>query len=362
MQELKPEAVEKPAQRLIRLRNVAPSLMAWWLDPAHQEKPLVYKPYRSSGVGSMAEPRIVVESLSALNDRKKLLVLLPAGIERIVAIDPQNALLVFGTEAGFKKLESIVSLLDKPLRRFAIETQFVEINDENLKLMDLDFSGSATPLVYAPKAAHALQQAPNFRMGAVRGSFQGQLSALLAKSKAKVLSMSRLAAISNQLTSLTVTYSQLATLTAKDEKGKNTELLNGVDKDELSLLLGREFKLSVTPTINSDDTVNLFLTSNLSLVLTGGIIYEPLVLTTGGFQQELELRKQRYRKSLVLKELASLQTNANVKDGDTVALTGLNTSMFSTQVKSKIPPSNVILFVTTHIVPRPGDEDMVPGT
>ncbi|MBW3637168.1 MAG: hypothetical protein KY445_12005, partial [Armatimonadetes bacterium] len=101
--ELAPVAPERPRQRMIRVKNVSPTLIAWWIDPNNNPTPLQFS------LSGKNEDRASLTG-AILSDAMKPsgVMLLPAGIQRVVAIDAQNSLLVFGTEAGTKELERVV--------------------------------------------------------------------------------------------------------------------------------------------------------------------------------------------------------------------------------------------------------------
>src|SRR4028118_1911209 len=65
---------------------------------------------------------------------------LPEGIDQMVAIDPQNALLVYGTEEGLRELEALIAFLDRPLRQVEIEAQFVQVNTQDVNQFGITFS------------------------------------------------------------------------------------------------------------------------------------------------------------------------------------------------------------------------------
>jgi hypothetical protein len=101
-------------QHVIRLRHVKASWIAHWFDSKNHPKPL-----------DMPIPNgLLLNPASALP--------LPKGIERIVALDPQNALLVVGTDEGIRELKETIAFLDKPLREIQIEAQIVEISSLRL--------------------------------------------------------------------------------------------------------------------------------------------------------------------------------------------------------------------------------------
>lgn len=139
----------------LTLKNVKPSIMAYWLDPDHHEKPSELQdqapdysprqPFINGAkvpllgdiplIGSLFSPKqkpftqpvAPVTSSPPNPELAPKFLQLPARVDRIVAIDPQNALLVFGTTEGVKALEERVAVLDKPLQKVEIEARIVNI-------------------------------------------------------------------------------------------------------------------------------------------------------------------------------------------------------------------------------------------
>jgi type II secretory pathway component GspD/PulD (secretin) len=316
VQELKPLPAEPTSWHPIRVRNVSAQLMAWWLDPAHNSKPGVLKSTPMLRAVGPAKP-----------PDKKSPFSLPAGIGSVVPVDSQNLLLVWGTESGMRKLESVIALLDKPLRQVEVEVVVVEMKPEELKEFGVTF----------PEPNDS-KLAPAANMGFVRGNFEATLSKLLAQSRAKVFARPHVTAINNQSASMAITYSKSAVLALKDEKGLYSYVGDApAIKNEFGLSLGQQFNFSVTPTINNDDTITLLLSPAMNLVLSNENSTEPLILAN----------------------VSSLQTIANVGDGDTLALTGLKTRLIPAPQDAKTPPSNVVLFVRAWITRSMGDEDAV---
>jgi len=87
--------------------------MAWWLDPKNHPVPR-----DGSASQSGIRPNFT----------------LPDGIDRIVVIDPQMALLVFGTDAGVEELRQTIQFLDRPPRKIetAVAARLVTINTAQL--------------------------------------------------------------------------------------------------------------------------------------------------------------------------------------------------------------------------------------
>jgi type II secretory pathway component GspD/PulD (secretin) len=280
---------------------------------------------------------------------------LPEGVDRIVAVDPQNALLVFGTAEGVRELQDTIAILDRPLRQVEIEAQFVTVSTADSRNFGIDFSTAqgnfnASNTGFASPASQG-----SFQVGFVRGNFQATLNALLTKNRAKLITAPRVTAINNLTASLFSTTSRPLILTTAVQGGG----LNGGQAQGQNLIyIESNTGLTVTPTINNDDTITVLMQPQVEQQTLLADIQAPLLT-----RQELE-------------------TIANVRDGDTIALGGLKTRDVS-RGGAKVPllgdlpfglgkffrsrsatdnESELIIFLTARIVRRLEEDDAVPGT
>lgn len=281
---------------------MSPAVLAWWIDPAHNQKPPVLQ-----GTDGAA-PSIAPLKLE-----------LPSGVQSVVPLEPKNALFIVGTEQGVQELQKIVDALDKPLRQVEIAAQWVQISPEDAQSLGVSF-GPAKP----GERATALPG----------GNVQAGLQTLIAASKAKILSAPRLTVINNMAVSLETGNSRPAVVGYRDEKGAFHELYDATPQGEKAALrVGTSIDFVVTPLINTDDTITLVLSPARRLQLSGS---EPVTLT----------------------DSSAKPTIVNARDGQTVALSGFDSSFFAAlgdEAKTK-PSANVILLVTTRIIRRIGDQ------
>ena len=280
---------------------------------------------------------------------------LPEGVDSITAVDPQNALLVFSTQEGFSRLQDIVNFLDLPLRQVVIEAQFVAVNTNDTNSLGIDFSGSNGPFNYN---SSGFQPSPpssggSFQLGFLRGNFQASLRALLQQNRAKVVTAPRILAINNLTATLSSnTSTPIVTTTTTTGIGGQVGQGNQIG------FLTSGISLTVTPTINNDDTIT--------------VVLQPTV------QQQTQIPGSAIPG--VVEQ--TLQTVANVRDGDTVALGGLRTKNLGRTLQEvpllgRIPiigalfrrkettnlDQDLIIFLTATIVRRaPVEEQAVPGT
>jgi len=280
---------------------------------------------------------------------------LPEGVDSITAVDPQNALLVFSTAEGFQRLQDIVNFLDLPLRQVEIEAQFVSVNTSDINALGIDYQTSNGP--FTVNATGFQPGAPStggsFQLGFVRGNFQASLRALLQQNRAKVVTAPRVTAINN-LTATLTSQTSTPVVTVSTQAGIGGNIAQGQNVNFITTGIG----LTVTPTINNDDTIT--------------VVMQPQVqqqsLSAGGLAPSVTSQ--------------SVQTVANVRDGDTIVLGGLRTKTIARNrqeipLLSRIPiigalfrrkeESNVdqdlIIFLTARIIRRaPVEDQAVPGT
>lgn len=294
--------IEYPASakknHVFKVKNIKPSWIAYWLDPAHNLKPQLLLP---SGT------KLPVETPA------KPLFELPASIERLISVDPQNVLLVAGgSDEDLKRLQELIEVLDQPLRRVELEVQVILISDEDLKGFDLnsiEIQGKlALNQTYQPFVA---------QLGFARGNFQARLNSLLATGQATFIVLPRVTAIND----LPITLP----LSAAPLWGSATAASYTTPQPPRA----GELTAEVTPTINGDETLTLL-----------------LQITSD------------YGKTFA----SSLTSVVNLRDGDTIVISGL-TPLFSVHPLSAIPTfgfysgpkkatseRNIAIFLTPRLV------------
>lgn len=283
---------------------------------------------------------------------------LPGDIQQIVSVDPQNVLLVAGgSDEDIRRLNELIDVLDQPLRQVEIEAQFVELQSQDARSFGIDFSTSrgnfdASTNGFSPGAVPG-----SISVGFVRGNFQAQLTALMAKNRAKLINAPRVTAINNLTASLQSTERRPVILTSAVAGGG----INGaVGQGQNLLFISTTTGLNVTPTINGDDTITVLMQPQVSSQAPA------IDATTNGIGTITQRQ---------------LETVANVRDGDTIALGGLKTISNQSQDR-KVPllgdipfigglfrsktitenESELIIFLTARIIRRAGDDVNVPGT
>mgnify|MGYP002778714410 CR=1 FL=1 len=397
----------------VRLRNVKPSIMAYWLDPANNPVPIDFmvsqdssskygtqaparlalnpadqaalgggnsmgtfgagapSPYVNPYIQRSSSSRIAPEVRSNFqfggfnnNNRNQVgggnqgggaggggSFQLPGEIEEIIAIDAQNTLLVAGgTDEDIDRLREIIAILDRPLRQVEIEAQFVRVSTAVAKNFGIDFSSSRGNIDFNTNGFS--RPGGGIEVGFVRGNFRATLTALSNDNKVKVVTAPRVTAINN----LTATI-QSTTSTPLILNSSLSGIGGQVGQQQNLIYITTSVGLNVTPTINGDDTIT--------------VLMQP------------QFQEQNVVPDIDAPAISSqvVQTIANVKDGDTIALGGLRTKSI-TNSRSRVPllgdipligrlfesraqidnDAELIIFLTARIVRRADDEFAVPGT
>lgn len=196
-----PAKTEKAPEltRTIKIKNLSSALIAYWLDPKHNPRPVALGEVNSNRFGAPRE----AEEEGTFS--------LPGDIAQITSIDAQNVILVTGgVTEDVNRLEELIDVLDQPLRQVELEAQFVEIDTAAVEKLGIRFS----------------DKIGDIQIGSVRDNFYLTLNGVVASGQAKIIGHRSATAINN--------------LTA--------------DMKDYSVAKG-DFK--ITPTINGDDTITL---------------------------------------------------------------------------------------------------------
>lgn len=322
----------------IPLRNVPPDLMAWWLDPEHNAKPemiveserVMTEFFRRPGqpARDVLEGQNTTQQVKATNQEKprRGLFALPDEVELMVPVPSQKALLVRATAEGAAKLKTIVKYLDMPLRQVEVEAQFVAVNREGAKTfgateLDLDTDGGVTT------GGQAIHYKPQFSFGFLSRNYHATLDTLMRAGKAQVVASHHFVTINNLSVSFTSeTHLTDVRIEAKSQAGQVVAALGAPSPASSSpYFLATRYKLTLTPTINNDDTVTIRVQPRLNSVLTN----------------------QAGSGETPVGEEQSIDMTAIVQDGDTIVLSGLDNEALD---KLGNPHRQIMIFITPHMV------------
>jgi type II secretory pathway component GspD/PulD (secretin) len=313
---------EKMEWRYVRIRNIKPSVMAWWLDPKHNPEPAIfanarrnriYNPIHETKLGDSKPTPAVTSELGP-------------GVDKIIPVDPQNTLLILATEQGATHVKSLVTLLDRPFRQVEVEGLFIEMNNASTQELGITFNNKE-----------------EVALGSVRNNFRTILNKLVAENKVKILNAPRVTALNNLTVQLGSRASTPTTLGIQDENGKFQPLADSNVPGTSQLFLQTATDFIVTPTINNDNTITLALSPSKTLRLAA---------VTPDKDGETKFSDPIY-----VKQLDGINTVVNVRDGETIVLRGLPRTFFSTETPKagEAKPDHqksLYLFVTPRILRR----------
>lgn len=267
----------------------------------------------------------------------------PPGVDTVIAFMPQNALLVSGEPAAIDRLRELLTLLDQPAKQVEIATKFleVELTDEHAQGIDWWVSNGSLEFF---QLGFAPGEAVNNLVRWSRGKFSATLGVTNSRNRGTVINEPHIVAQNNMPAIIdfsTTLYYTTATVTY-NEFGQRT-----VDYTTEPIDVAQT--LEVTPRINADDTVTMYLTPNMS---------DQVGTYVGPLGENNPIISDQY-----------VETQVTVADGETVVLGGLirkqkQLNNKNTPLLSEIPfigrlfqsrrysdqSSELLIFVTPRIV------------
>ena len=224
---------------------------------------------------------------------------LPEGMtgDDIMAYLPQNALIVKGSQENIDSLREIVALLDQPTKQVEIATRFIEVDTGSEKDFGIDWSTSNGSFqFYNSGYAQASPTSNWVHFG--RGRFDATLAAMITNDRATLLNEPRVVTQNNLAADIEFT-TEIPVWTANTTfnsfgQPNTTYQLNPVDVDN---------SLMVTPRINGDDSITMYLTPELD-DQAGNVV--------GPDGTSAPIITTEY-----------VETQVNVQDGETVVIGGL---------------------------------------
>ncbi|MEO6908172.1 MAG: hypothetical protein ABI210_09810, partial [Abditibacteriaceae bacterium] len=306
----------------------------------------------------------------------------PKGIGTIVAIDAQNALLVYGTADGVSQLRQIIDFLDRPIRQVEIEAQFVDVGTTDASAFGITIGTKPNSTSSSTTTTSSNNASPS-NLGSIAaggggttlvasfGHYQATLNAMLSNKKARIVNSPRVTTLNNLTAYLFSATSTPIVLnsTTSSIGGQNQNSQN-------AFFLTTSIGLVVTPTINNDDTITVFLTPQVQ-------VQSPVQTSTSGSGGGSNSSGGGGGGGSSIPSFTSqyLTTVATVKDGDTIVLGGLRTKNVSyteddVPILSKLPiigalfrskqrsddDRELVIFLTAHILHRTDDLVPLPGT
>ncbi|HEX8235112.1 MAG TPA: secretin and TonB N-terminal domain-containing protein [Abditibacteriaceae bacterium] len=294
------------------------------------------------------------------------LIALPPGVESMTAIDPQNALLVRGTEEGIDQIRNVISYLDRPIGQVEIEAQFVSVSRTDIDRFQIGFrgargntdigGGNLDPTTGVQTGTGGIS------VDVVRGNYRLLLNALIQRGTGRLESSPRITTFNNLTARIVSTRNQPVIITESDITPGTGGAPPTITTTQTILTFTTGTILTVTPTINQDGTITIAMQPLVSDANDGIAVPGP---NSSGVIPIITQQQ--------------IDTLANVKDGETLAIGGLRQKNIR-NVRGRIPilgsipligrlfrtndqtefDSELIIFVTARIVRRINDP--VPGT
>lgn len=264
------------------------------------------------------------------------------GIQQIVGIPTQNAILVRGTAEAIEELRRILALIDVPPDQVEIESQFVSVITNLQNIVGIDWSVAGTEVT----AVTAGMSSPgSINIGLVRGSLSATLGAIIASNRGRVIQAPRAFTI-NGLPAIFVS----AVARPFFIQQAIPDPIGGFRTVTLVDIAQIAIALIAIPFINEDGTVTVF---------TQPIVQDIVGEVTNPIGGTVPIITSTFTVSLV-----------RVKSGDSFAIGGLLTTR-TTQEDREIPllarlpligglfrrkskitdETNLIIFITPRIVP-----------
>lgn len=330
---------------MVPVKNVAPDVIAWWMDPVHNAEPSIFVESRQmQGISKTVSTKVEVskqpEQKRVTNKRGGVFDP-PEGVDLIVPLNEQKALLVRGTEEGTHQVETIVNFLDQPLRSIEIEAKVVEINWEDLK--QLPFDHPALDRI----SSGGMSAGEGVVLRYARDNFDARLADLVQQNKAKVTDIPRVTATNNLAASLELKSTKPAVVTVKGADGQFKPLpISTQDALVSDLAVASSSAIVITPTINNDDTVTMVLqpTKILRLISDVGKPNETILRQRVQNEEIFNGVQKKYNGTVV-----------NVKDNNTMAWIGLSPTLFTSDTAPAAPADKndqakvFVLLITSHI-------------
>lgn len=227
------------------------------------------------------------------------------GVDSHLSVDRRlNAVWVKGSPEQIARTKAQIALIDVPVDSVILETQFVELTEQGVKAIGIDFTNANGQIAvgtvqfgqYVPFGLDPTTVQPSFNL-------QAAVYAQVQKGEGRIVSRPRIAAQSGS-TAKIITGDALPIVTAITLSG-----VNGVSQQVQYVNVG--VTLQVAPRVSPDG----FVTSHIYAVVS----------SVTGYSQGYPIISQR-----------EAETSATVRDGETFVIGGL-TQENALSTKSKIP-------------------------
>ncbi len=187
---------------------------------------------------------------------------LPEGVDRIFALQGDNSLFIEATPDGFNRVRDIVKNLDIAPRQVQIKVEFVTASVNDVDAFGINFSLVPFPGIEVNnnQGAQANQTSiPQTYVQVAAGNIVAELFSSLVRTRGKVVQAPLITTTNNVTAQISVT-TQIPFITTTNVVGGNGNVTSNTSQNFLNIQTG----LAVSPRINSDDTVTLNLSPQIS--------------------------------------------------------------------------------------------------
>lgn len=270
---------------------------------------------------------------------------LPDGVDRIFALQGDNSLFIEATPDGFNRVRDIVKNLDIAPRQVQIKVEFVTAAIADVDAFGINFSLVPFPGIEVSNNQGSqanVNSVPQTFVSVASGNIVAQLFSSLVRTRGKVVQAPLITTTNNVTAQITIT-TQIPFITTTNVVGGNGNVTSNTAQNFLNISTG----LAVSPRINSDDTVTLNLSPQISdtsgqPALTGG---PPPTIT----QSLTTLRTVHNGETMVLGGLVRKSESYSQSRIPFFADLPIIGSLFRNRVNN-ISDSELLIFVTPTII------------
>lgn len=272
--------------------------------------------------------------------------LLPEGIRNLIAGDGDNSLVVQGEPQAIEELKSIVRLLDVAPKQLMIKAEFVTVNISDAQGFGIDWKITPAGNLDMNIAPTTFNAAPSVTMAYASGNAVAALRAAATKNTSNILQAPMITTSNNQPASITTFLTTTIFI--------NQQVITafGSFTQTLPVQIPVQSGLNVTPHINGDGTISMFLTPQLS---TFRVV--PGVGTQPGFETSTQfLTTFRRLKNGETMVIGGFITNREDKNETRVPLLSdlpIIGNLF-TQKSKAANGQEILVFITPTILDDPG--------
>ncbi|BDI31254.1 hypothetical protein CCAX7_33050 [Capsulimonas corticalis] len=268
---------------------------------------------------------------------------LPEGVNKIIALQADNSLLIQATPEAYQRIREIVKNIDIAPRQVQIKVEFITAQVNDVDQFGINFDFLPYPGISAD-APLGTGKASSYGISIASGNLVAELRANLSNGRSKTI-QSPVITTTNNVQATIFQNQQIPYTTSTNIVGNNTNTTNTTTQ-----FLQVTTQLSVTPRINNDDTVTLALSPQISTP-GAAVAGSPPPVTTQGIQA---LRTIHSGETMVLGGLINnfdTSTSQRIPILSDLPIIG---SLFRNRDKS-VTNSELLIFVTPTILDYAGN-------